>query len=202
VNFLAHLSLSFDNEEWLIGNAIADFTRRKLAEKYRVGIQEGIAIHQFIDDFTDHHPVVKEMLQAWRPVQGKYAAVVNDIVMDHFLAEEYSRIADRNLELFAKQSYALFHKYWEELPPKAQQAFTYMEAGNWLVNYQYRAGLDRSLSGMSRRARNPNKMAEAVLQLDDEKAFFKDCFDRFYPDLEQATRKKSQEILGLKKGDS
>lgn len=186
MNFLAHLALSQDDEDLLIGNAIADFTRKKFYDNYTQGVQLGISLHHFIDDYTDTHPVVKEMLMAWRPRQGKYAGVVNDIVMDHFLARDFEYYRKEKLADFANAVYTTFRQYWGHLPERAQHTFRYMEKGNWLLNYQHYEGIERSLGGMSRRAQHENRMAEAVQQLKQEEAFFKDCFEAFYPDLEQA----------------
>ncbi len=186
MNFLAHLALSDDDPELRIGNAIADFTRRKYYERYPLGVQKGIALHHFIDEYTDSHPVVKEMLDRWRPKQGKYAGVVNDIVMDHFLAQSFEDYHQADLGDFAQEVYALFRSNQNHLPERAQQTFTWMEKGNWLYNYQFKSGLERSLSGMSRRAQNQNRMAQAVDQLQGEEAFFKSRFALFYPQLMQA----------------
>lgn len=186
MNFLAHLALSGEDEELLIGNAIADFTRRKYFADFTEGIQKGIALHHFIDEFTDTHPVVKEMLEAWRPQQGKYAGVVNDIIMDHFLARDFENYHHQKLENFAAAAYEIFRRNWEQIPQRAQHTFHYMENGNWLLNYQYRQGMERSLGGMSRRAQNHNRMAEAVEQLDQQERFFERHFQAFYPDLKQA----------------
>ncbi len=186
MNFLAHLALSKDDDELMIGNAIADFTRKKFYAKYSKGVQKGIELHHFIDDYTDSHPVVKEMLEAWRPIQGKYAGVVNDIIMDHFLARDFEQYRKRDLEKFAAEVYSIFRKNWQHLPERAQHTFKYMEQGNWLLNYQHFSGIEHSLGGMSRRAQNENRMAEAVLQLRREEDFFKAKFEEFYPELEAA----------------
>ncbi len=188
MNFLAHLSLSDDQEGLMIGNAIADFTRRKYYENFPPEVREGILLHHFIDDYTDNHPIVAEMLERWRPIQGKYAGVVNDIIMDHFLARDYRNIAGKELQEFSQGVYQSIRANWEILPGRAQHTFTYMEKGDWLYHYQFMSGIERSLGGMSRRAHYSNRMAEAVIQLKREEAFFAECFERFYPELENAVQ--------------
>lgn len=186
MNFLAHLVLSMDDPELMIGNAIADFTRRKFYAQYPERVQKGIFLHHFIDDFTDAHPLVKEMLEAWRPSQGKYAGVVNDIVMDHFLAKDFSYHTNKNLADFSAEVYRLLNGYDAHLPERAKHTFHWMEKGDWLYNYQHLSGLERSLSGMSRRAQNTNQMAQAVNLLRRNEAFLKERFEEFYPQLNQA----------------
>lgn len=186
MNFLAHLVLSMDDPELMIGNAIADFTRKKFYPQYPERVQMGIALHHFIDDFTDAHPLVKEMVQAWRPSQGKYAGVVNDIVMDHFLAKDFNYHTEKDLADFSSEVYRLLNSYDAHLPERAKHTFHWMEKGDWLYNYQHLSGLERSLSGMSRRAQNTNQMAQAVQQLQREEAYLKTRFEEFYPQLYQA----------------
>ncbi len=188
MNFLAHLSLSDDQEGLMIGNAIADFTRRKFYDRYSPEVQRGIELHHFIDDYTDKHPTVAEMLERWRPQQGKYAGVVNDIVMDHFLARNYETIHGKDLAHFSESVYGLFRRNWQQLPARAQHTFTYMEKGNWLYNYQFKQGIDRSLSGMSRRTPYENKMADALSQLLRDELFFAAKFEEFYPQLAEAVQ--------------
>lgn len=188
MNFLAHLSLSDDQEGLMIGNAIADFTRKKYYDHFPSEVRRGILLHHFIDDFTDSHAVVGEMLEKWRPIQGKYAGVVNDIIMDHFLARDFETIAGQKLQDFSQSVYESFRKNWEIIPERAQHTFHYMEKGDWLYHYQFESGIERSLSGMSRRAQNSNRMAEAVQQLRRDYDFFEERFKIFYPELEEAVR--------------
>jgi len=55
MNYLAHAYLSFNEPEILIGNLISDFVKGKKKFSYSPGIQNGIAIHRAIDQFTDDH---------------------------------------------------------------------------------------------------------------------------------------------------
>ena len=57
MNFLAHLYLSGDDEEQIVGNFIADHVKGKAIESYSDGIRAGIMLHREIDVFTDSHPV-------------------------------------------------------------------------------------------------------------------------------------------------
>ena len=48
MNFLAHLYLSGEDEELMIGNFIADFIRNREVTNYSEGIQKGIFLHRKI----------------------------------------------------------------------------------------------------------------------------------------------------------
>ena len=59
MNFLAHLVLFPKETDFISGNIAADFLKgsdRKFVSK---GVQSGILMHQFVDQFTDTHGLVK-----------------------------------------------------------------------------------------------------------------------------------------------
>jgi acyl carrier protein phosphodiesterase len=82
MNFLAHLYLSGDDKDVMLGNLIADSVKGKDYLAYRPGIQEGILLHRKIDHFTDEHPVVERSKHLLRPKYHKFAGVVTDMFYD------------------------------------------------------------------------------------------------------------------------
>ena len=60
VNFLAHLYLSQNNTNMMIGNFIADHVKGNDYKKYSNEIQKGILLHREIDTYTDTHPIVRK----------------------------------------------------------------------------------------------------------------------------------------------
>jgi len=190
MNFLAHLKLSDDNDDLMIGNFIADSVRKVEYQNFKPGVIAGIELHHKIDFFTDHHPVVDQSKQRLRPRHHKYSGVVVDILYDHFLARKFSNYHSTPLPRFAENAYSLFHRRWEELPAGIQHMLPYMEAGNWLVNYGERKGLERVFSGMSRRANFENEMGRAVEDLFNHYHLFEQEFDEYFPLLLDYTTKE------------
>lgn len=183
MNFLAHLSLSNNDEDLMIGNFIADGVRSSEWHKYPPRIVEGIQLHHKIDFYTDNHPVVEASKKRLRPRHSKYSPVVVDILYDHFLARQYEEIYQVDLTQFAEGVYRLFRLRWDELPPAIQHIIPYMERGNWLVNYGNREGLSRVFQGMSRRAAFKNQMQNAADDLFEYYEELEGHFQDFYPDL-------------------
>lgn len=183
MNFLAHLLLSNNDDDLMIGNFIADSVRSSEFDQFKPEVVEGIKLHQKIDFFTDHHSVVERSKERLRPVQGKYSPVVVDILYDHFLAKNFGEHSDKPLVQFADDAYSLFRRRWDELPSQVQYMLPYMERGNWLVNYANRKGMEQVFSGMSRRASFENEMKDAVDQMFEDYELFKGEFDQFFPEL-------------------
>lgn len=186
MNYLAHLTLSFDKPGLMVGNFVADFTRRKFYNTYPRAVRKGIELHHYIDSFTDSHPATERAKAALRPTQGKYSGVVLDIYYDHLLARNYRRFGRESLEAFAPKSYAVLTEAQSLLPTQAAHTLHYMHRGDWLRAYASSEGMARSLEGMSRRAGFDNAMARAVDDFSARADFFEDSFEQFYPELENA----------------
>lgn len=183
MNYLAHLSLSFKNDDLMLGNLVADFTRKAKFSDFSTEVQRGIQLHHFIDDYTDRHSLVEEAKALIRPQQGKFSGVVMDIYFDHLLGRDYHFWHRESLADFAKNAYLLFNSRIDELPETTVHMLHYMERGNWLLHYASLEGLQRSLKGMSNRTKYPNNMAQAADQLQILEGQIRPLFSAFYKEL-------------------
>ena len=84
MNFLAHFHLSGENELIAIGNFLGDFIRGSELNSLPLTVQKGVYLHRFIDQYTDNHPVVRDLNKMLVPHFAKYAPVVSDIYFDYF----------------------------------------------------------------------------------------------------------------------
>jgi acyl carrier protein phosphodiesterase len=194
MNFLAHLYLSGTDEKVLIGNFIADFVKGKnFHQAYDASIAKGIALHRFIDEYTDQHPVVTESKKRLRSVYRHYSAVIVDVFYDHFLARYWSEFHSIPLDTFAKFCYETIQDHEPILPEGIRYMLPYMIRGNWLLNYSKIEGINRALTGMSRRTPYESKMDEATNDLVRHYEEFKSEFYLFFPDL----RKNVDEWLSV-----
>lgn len=189
MNFLAHLYLSGDQEEVMIGNFIGDFVRgRDIYSRYSFHLALGIELHREIDEFTDSHPVVLESKVRLRPKYRHYAPVIVDMFYDHFLAANWNSYHSLSLSEYADRAYRLIQKNTTLLPDRVNQMMPYMVRGNWLVNYAQLEGVQRALTGMSQRTPYNSKMDEAVVDLKENYAVFEKEFTTFFPLLQKHCR--------------
>jgi acyl carrier protein phosphodiesterase len=185
MNFLAHIYLSRDRPEIMIGNFIGDFVKgRNLKDRFQPEIVTGIELHRAIDEFTDTHPTVTLSKNRLRPNYRHYAPVIADVFYDHFLAANWSIYHPLPLADFAKNTYDTLNQFREVLPPDAQRMLPYMVSGNWLLNYSKVEGIQRALTGMSRRTKFDSKMDESVNDLIRSYDAFGSEFASFFPELE------------------
>jgi len=190
MNFLAHTFLSRHNNEWMIGNFIADDVKGKKYLDYPQKISEGILMHRAIDDFTDHHSVISHSKNILRPKHGLYSGVIIDIFYDHFLAKNWNDYSKENLEDFIQNAYRVFQSYESVLPERTRNMLKYMMAHNWLLSYANLDGINRALSGMARRTKYPSHMDEAINDLIKQYSDFENDFQIFFPLLEKFVEDK------------
>ena len=196
MNFLAHIYLSFGDDEITIGNFIADSVRGKRYEKYPEMIKNGILLHRAIDTFTDSHPLARQSSKRLHANHGHYSRVIVDIFYDHFLARNWKTYSEVALDDFTDQFYDLLENNYEVLPVGIQRMMPYMIADNWLLSYQYKEGIRRVLAGMNRRAKNSSSMRFAVRDLEAHYDAFQEEFTGLFEELIIFSRQKIQSLCG------
>lgn len=183
MNFLAHLYLSGENEELLIGNFVADFIRNRDVANYSEGIQKGIILHRKIDFYTDNHPVVRQGTQRLRMNHGKYAPVILDVLFDYLLANNWEKYSNEPIADYTKKVYAILAKNQAILPPKIGNRLPEMIADNWLVKYGWDDGLRYVFERMKRRVSLPHLLDNAVESMKADYDLFEQEFNAFFPEV-------------------
>jgi len=190
MNFLAHLYLSGDDPEIMVGNFIGDFVRgRNVYEQYQYKIALGIELHRMIDEFTDRHEIVLASKKRLRTKYRHYSPVIVDVFYDHFLAMHWPSLHPQPLNEFAAYAYRQIENYDSILPVRVTQMMPYMVRGNWLVNYSKTEGIHRALTGMSRRTPYESRMEEAVRDLERYYDEFDQEFSAFFPELKEMSER-------------
>lgn len=197
MNFLAHIYLSGNDHDRMVGNFITDSVKGKALEQYPEGIQKGIKLHRQIDLFTDTHPAIEKGKAMLRPQFRKFAGVVMDIFGDHFLARNWADYSDQELDLYTTAVYRILENHQEQFPERAKITFTYMQKQNWLYNYQFIEGVRRALTGMAHRSTFESGMENAHIELERNYLFYQHIFHEFLPDLIRFVHK--DESLNLRK---
>lgn len=186
MNFLAHILLSGEEAEVMVGNFIGDFVKGRMTlEQYSPPVRKGIELHRAIDQFTDNHPVVSQSKQRLRPKYNHYAGIIVDVFYDHFLARNWSAYHSQPLSDFVDEVYRTLRQHHPILPEGALHMLPYMIANNWLLHYAEPEGIHRALSGMARRTRFRSGMENAVHDLTEHYDLFREEFESFFPELQR-----------------
>ena len=194
MNFLAHLYLSENYPNIMIGNFIADGIHGKKYMDFPKDMQTGILLHRQIDTFTDAHKTFRESTKRLHKNYGHYSGVVVDIFYDHFLAKNWFKYSDTTLDVFVGTFYNTLQDHFEILPNRIQKLMPHMIADNWLVSYASIEGITKVLEGMNRRTKNRSQMNLAVRELQEFYNEFEDEFTRFFDELITFSNQKLIEI--------
>jgi len=194
MNFLAHIYLSGDEEEVIIGNFIADGIKGKRYLKFPPAIAKGILLHRAIDTFTDAHPTVHQSTARLHKNYSHYSGVIVDILYDHFLAKNWSKYSDKPLEEYVQDFYELLRKNFTILPARIQRMMPYMIADNWLLSYATVEGISKILAQMNVRTKGISKMNLAVAELEEYYEEFEAEFTSFFDELIAFSNQKLNEL--------
>jgi len=195
MNFLAHLYLSKNDKNILIGNFIADAVKGKKFENYPKKIKAGILLHREIDTFTDEHPIVRKSKRRLHERYRHYDGVIIDILYDHFLAKNWYNYSEIPLEIYADSVYSFFKENSNTFPTKIQNILPYMIKYNWLVAYASTEGIGRVLQGMNQRTKGISKMDLAIEDLKLYYTDFETDFTLFFKELIEFTEQKTIILL-------
>lgn len=197
MNFLAHLYLSENNTNIMIGNFIADHIRGNNYEEFSKEIQQGIFLHREIDTFTDAHKIVRKSKRRLHKRYRHYDGVIIDIFFDHFLAKNWERYSDVSLEDYTTSINSLFSEIADQLPVKSQNFIKYMIEYNILYNYQFEEGIEKVLKGMNQRTKGKSQMDLAIEDLKTLSKEFEEDFTIFFEDLRTFCHQKMEELNAI-----
>ena len=192
MNFLAHLVLSPKETDFITGNIAADFLKgsdRKFVSK---GVQSGILMHRFVDQFTDTHALVKTSKNRVKNHFRLFSGVLIDVFYDHFLAKDFEHIANISLEDFSEYIYKTLGKNISELPTRLQQFVPVMIHENILLSYRKLAGVQAALTRINMRVTRKFSVGLAMAILNDLYEFLENDFRQYFPcviDVTESYRK-------------
>lgn len=183
MNYLAHIYLSGDSDQIILGNFIGDYVKGNKYQNYPELVSYGIKMHRSIDFFTDNHPDVKEFNKILKPGYGRYSGIVSDIFFDHFLAANFQDYSAYTLRQFAKHAHKVFILNFGLLPLRVKQFLPFLIRHRRLESYASRENLFHVLEIMSRRTSLPGNSQWAIQLLDDEYPQFESLFRSFFAEM-------------------
>ncbi len=190
MNFLAHIYLSFGDDEITLGNFMADSIRGNKFKHLPERVQKGIVLHREIDTFTDTHPIPKKSSKRLHKNYSHYSRVIVDIFYDHFLAKNWKSYSDEPLAIFVDGFYDILEDNYAILTDDVKRMMPHMIADNWLLNYAKMEGMAKVLKGMNRRTKNRSKMDFAIIDLEEHYEAFEVEFTAFFEELMVFSKQK------------
>ena len=183
MNYLAHLYLSGDIEDLMIGNFIGDAIRGDQYKQLKPAVQAGVRLHREIDRFTDTHNTVRRSKKRMWHVFGRYSSVVADVFLDHFLARDWDTYHPQSLENYAVSVESMLRPRLAEFPERSRRFFDYMTKNRVLLSYASITGTGKALTQMAQRARFESHMEQGASELSRCYEAYCQDFRTFFPEL-------------------
>lgn len=185
MNYLGHAYLSFGDAALLAGNMIGDHVKGShILATFPEPVRAGIQLHRRIDTYTDSHPEITAAKQYFRPAYGLYAGAFTDTFMDYFLATDTLIFPeDQDLYAFSQEVYAQLEQHSAVFPESFKAYFQSMKQHNWLYHYGTEAGIQRSVTGLQRRALHIAEIDTAMTLFREHKDVLRQHYRIFIKDI-------------------
>ena len=183
VNFLAHLFLSGDTPELLVGNLMGDFVKGRLDGRFPPGIERGISLHRGIDSFAGQNRHFLRSKRRLDKLFGLYRGVLVDLFYDHFLAAHWEDYADVPFSLFISDAWRVLCEHKPFLPDRLRRIMPFMFR-DWLPSYRDIGGIAVVLHRISCfRLKRANCLGEGAEELSRHYGALYEDFRNFFPEL-------------------
>ncbi|MGI2170756.1 ACP phosphodiesterase [Shewanella sp. MF05960] len=181
MNFLAHLHLADISDTHLVANLCGDFAKGKI-EDHPQHLQQGIWLHRQIDQVTDSHEIIIDLLKQFPKTSRRVAPILIDLTFDHYLAYYWEEYHHQELDVFCQKAYQELNTT-AELPASLQAIAPKIIQQDWLSSYQTKQGLNQAIKGVSQRLSKPELFDHAIRDVDKLYVEIEIAFRTFYPQL-------------------
>jgi acyl carrier protein phosphodiesterase len=199
VNYLAHVFLSHETPDAIIGAMLGDFVKGRVADGWSHDVRAAIVLHRAIDGFTDRHPLTLASRALVGAERRRFAGVLVDVFYDHFLARHWARFHPLPLAQFTQTIYGALWPRRAEFPARLQRILPWMVQDDWLASYADVASVDAALRGLARRFRYAERvggLASGISELENNYAALEKNFLEFVPLLREFCSNRTQIDVG------
>ncbi len=183
MNYLAHLRLSPQDAESMVGNLMGDFRKYLGEECLPDNVNQGMKNHLRVDKFTDTNHVVRGVKCLFSHERRRFAGIIVDVTFDYFLVRHWHVFSNEELEGFIDRAHSKIKSKRFLMPGRMQEVMDYMIRENWLRSYFTLGGVGNALDRISTRIRFDNKLAGALEEIEMHYDELEQGFLQFFPEL-------------------
>ena len=183
-----------------MGNFLGDFVKglpSSFPDEYGAELVDGILMHRAVDVFTDAHPVFLRAKSLLAPERRRFAGILVDIFLDHFLSLEWDTLMKKGREEFISDFYSELSSF--RIPSIVDgfpEICERMAQQDWLGSYATLDGIELTIRRVVSRSARLAPMIGAREDFERNFDAFRECFDEFFPDVKQFTENwKSEHSL-------
>ena len=189
MNYLAHIFLSGSNKKMQLGNFVGDAVKGNSYKDYPQDMCKGILLHRAIDDYTDRHPVVREVVQSLKPEFGRYSGVLLDIYFDYLLASHFELFARVSLKKYTRRFYTSLIINYRYLPVRFKGFIWHFIMTDRLGKYATPDGIREALGIMVEYRHMDLSVDKAIRYMEDHTEELFAVFEPFFIELQDYCNK-------------
>lgn len=154
MNFLGHAYIARDFPQLIAGNFAGDSYKGKIDNFQHLPehILNGIRLHRYIDDYTDHSEHILNVGRLFRDegVQ-KVGLIATDIILDHYLSKNWKEYSSKTYQEFVEYVYQHTDPHLHQLEADFNWLYGRLKEYGWLYDYPSEKGITKILRQFSRR---------------------------------------------------
>ncbi|AEF55163.1 ACP phosphodiesterase [Marinomonas posidonica] len=181
MNYFAHLHIASLTKTSWAGNLLGDFP--VVASQLDDDLYQGWRLHQMVDVMVDEHPASLAFRVMPRLGRRRFAGIVQDIAMDYWLIQYWSKFSDEPLALFCQRAVEGLVKDKRRTPERLMRMIESLEEHNWLANLGQINGVEKAIHSIMRRWRHGHHLQSFVEELPEVIEQAEQPFLLLYPDL-------------------
>ena len=187
MNYLGHAYIARNHPELIAGNFAGDSYKGKLDNfDLPKNIIDGIKLHRYIDDFTDHSDIIIEAGHIFQDNGiARISYIATDLLLDHYLAREWLDYASKDYVEFVEAVYMHTEKHLKVLMPDFQGLYANLKEYGWFFDYPTEKGMRLILEQFSNRIRFQNELPRCMDIYKEHQGHFDHLFSTFLMDINQ-----------------
>lgn len=171
----------------MVGNLAGDLIKGPLeGHDLHPRVADGVRRHRRVDVLTDNHPEHLRLRSLFADGHRRYAGIVLDVLFDHFLHQEWGRLARIDREEFIDETYRILNDHPALLPRPLAIVAPRWVAADWLRVYDSMEGVDAVIQRLSQRLSDPQGILHAWESVRDDPQPLREGFLRILPDVRAA----------------
>jgi acyl carrier protein phosphodiesterase len=181
MNYFAHLHIASITKTSWVGNLLGDFPVD--VGELDSDLLAGWRLHQQVDVMVDQHEASVLFRSMPRKGRRRFAGIVQDIVMDYWLIQNWKRFSTVPLTIFCDQAVLGLVKDKYRSPDRLRNMISSLENDNWLSNLGTLEGVEKAIHSIMRRWRYGEHLQYFLDDLPQVIAQAEAPFLALYPDL-------------------
>ena len=195
MNYIAHLHLARVSDTSLLGNFLGDFVKGRDLSHLSDDHVLGVRLHRKVDQFTDQHPLVREVKSSFPSNLRRVAGIILDVYFDYLLVLNWSQYYATPVEHTFDEFYTDLLEYTTEISPGFAKTRLGLLKHRWLIDYKQEQTCFRAYTAIERRLNDKVKFAQdADVYIGSNKAVIQNGFYEFYPQLIEYTQSMALEL--------